>query len=248
MQFKDKQGTNYGRVYGSGDGQYFGLLDGDGNWSYLASKDDYTQFRVNNSAKMTIKSTGNVGIGTTSPTQKLDVNGKIRMRSQTASSDSADTVATKGYVDNNAGGQCPTGYEWFYEGDTVSCKLDKDWQIDCTCSKNNMTAYDYFYSGTFSTKFDNGKYYTKAVAKRGKRNFTWASCNSGWISGYYANCSDWYYGGGLTGNPGIYAESNFHSSNIGTYVEGDLYYASVTRSGDMTVNDSPVCSCSKSYP
>ena len=47
-------------------------------------------------------SNGNVGIGTTSPTQKLDVNGKIRMRAQTAATDAADTVATKKYVDDKA--------------------------------------------------------------------------------------------------------------------------------------------------
>ncbi len=51
-----------------------------------------------------IKNNENVGIGTNNPTQKLDVNGKIRMRTQTTSGDSADTVATKGYVDSVAGG------------------------------------------------------------------------------------------------------------------------------------------------
>ena len=75
MIFRDKQNTTYGRVYGSGNGANFGLLDGDGNWSYLAVKDNYTQFRINNSAKMTIKSNGNVGIGTTAPGAKLDVAG-----------------------------------------------------------------------------------------------------------------------------------------------------------------------------
>ena len=44
---------------------------------------------------------GNVGIGTTSPTQRLDVSGKIRMRARTESTDSSDIVATKGYVDDS---------------------------------------------------------------------------------------------------------------------------------------------------
>jgi|GEM_PF-2190778 len=47
---------------------------------------------------------GNIGIGTNSPSQKLEVNGKILMDSATASSDSANIVATKGYVDSVAGG------------------------------------------------------------------------------------------------------------------------------------------------
>lgn len=47
-------------------------------------------------------SSGNVGIGTTSPTQKLDVNGKIRMSGQIAAADADDIVATKKYVDDKA--------------------------------------------------------------------------------------------------------------------------------------------------
>jgi len=50
-----------------------------------------------------VNNDGNVGIGTTRPTQLLDVNGKIRMRNQTTDTDSADTVATKGYVDSKVG-------------------------------------------------------------------------------------------------------------------------------------------------
>lgn len=50
----------------------------------------------------------------TSPTAKLEVNGKIKMTSQTISADSNDTVATKKYVDDNAltslkGFSCPLG-------------------------------------------------------------------------------------------------------------------------------------------
>jgi len=64
---RDKEGLRYGRLYGSGNGANFGLLDGDGNWSYLAAKDNYTAFRINNSEKMRIEDDGRVGIGTATP-------------------------------------------------------------------------------------------------------------------------------------------------------------------------------------
>jgi len=42
---------------------------------------------------------GNVGVGTHSPQARLDVNGKIKMRQQTVSTDTDDTVVTKKYAD-----------------------------------------------------------------------------------------------------------------------------------------------------
>jgi len=76
--FRDKENLNYGRVYGSGNGANFGLLDGDGHWSYLAAKDNYTAFRINNSEKMRIEDNGFVGIGIDNPLNKLHVNGTTR--------------------------------------------------------------------------------------------------------------------------------------------------------------------------
>ena len=65
MIFRYTESTQYGRVYGSGDGANFGLLDGDGNWSYLAVKDSYTAFRINDVEKARVITTG------------FDVTGKI---------------------------------------------------------------------------------------------------------------------------------------------------------------------------
>ena len=77
MIFRDKENTPYGRVYGGGNGKNFGLMDGDGNWSYRARKGVFTSFLINNSEKVRITSAGNVGIGTTVPGQALDVAGNI---------------------------------------------------------------------------------------------------------------------------------------------------------------------------
>jgi len=71
---------------------------------------------------------GNMGVGITSPTQKLDVNGKIRMRSQTQSTDGQDVVATKKYVDDNIGGggtisliNCHWSPQRYYGSDLTTC-------------------------------------------------------------------------------------------------------------------------------
>jgi len=53
------------------------ILDSDGDTSITADTDDQIDIKVGGSDKVVIDSSGNVGIGTTSPSQKLDVNGTI---------------------------------------------------------------------------------------------------------------------------------------------------------------------------
>ena len=77
MIFRDKQDTPYGRVYGSTDGANFGLMDGDGQWSYLAARDNYTQFRINNVAKLTIYDNGVLRTNGYTPAVNADVVTKL---------------------------------------------------------------------------------------------------------------------------------------------------------------------------
>lgn len=88
-------------IYGnatSGDDGYPKL-----NYMWFSAITDNT---YNRDATLKVDSQNRVGIaiaGTSRPTQALDVNGKIRMRTQTASGDGADIVTTKGYVDSGLG-------------------------------------------------------------------------------------------------------------------------------------------------
>jgi len=75
---EDKEGARYGKVAGTGNGIYFGLMDGNNKWTLVSRKGVWTSFRVDNSEKMRILSNGNIGIGTGAPTAKLHVKGQVR--------------------------------------------------------------------------------------------------------------------------------------------------------------------------
>jgi len=88
FSFYEKTNTRLGVVYGSlgtGGSKYFGLLDADGNWSYLTSNDSYTAFRINNENKMIIRNNGRVEIKgaadatSTTLTGLLDIGGSLRL-------------------------------------------------------------------------------------------------------------------------------------------------------------------------
>lgn len=63
IKITDKEGKRYGSVYGNINGTYFGLLDGDDNWSYVTKKDEWTQLKVDDIAILSLYRNGKVRIG-----------------------------------------------------------------------------------------------------------------------------------------------------------------------------------------
>ena len=71
------------------DGAYFGVLNGDKVFRIYNLEDANIEFFTNNQQRMVVGATGNIGIGTAGPTQKLDVAGTVKASGQLIS-----TVAT----------------------------------------------------------------------------------------------------------------------------------------------------------
>ena len=90
-------------VYGYDTGataSKYGLfnIDTTGDFNIEAQSGEAIQLRTGGADSLTIASNGNVGIGSTGPTQKLDVNGRIRMATWTAD---GDTVAYRDTTTNS---------------------------------------------------------------------------------------------------------------------------------------------------
>ena len=97
-------------------GLYIYLIDNatqQGSWTGLILSSDLRGIEgvlaeSNNANKRSLENlkqllADTIGIGTTTPTQRLDVAGKIRMQTETETTDGDDIVATKGYVDGIVG-------------------------------------------------------------------------------------------------------------------------------------------------
>ncbi|MBD3282278.1 MAG: hypothetical protein GF387_01585 [Candidatus Portnoybacteria bacterium] len=133
MAFKDAQLDNYGSVYGSGDGAYFGLLDGDGNWSYLAAKDSYTAFRVNNIERMRID------------TDSVDMPGDLNVDGQICMSGDCRSSWSSG----------GSGFVWKSSPTTLSFTEDGAWHdIDLTSATSSNASYAIISWAAWNTQDD----------------------------------------------------------------------------------------------
>lgn len=105
---------NLMRFTNAGDDVYFNI------GAYGSGQETFRYMYIGkawDAATLKVDPNDKVGIGlpgSQTPAQTLDVNGKIRMRLQTQASDADDIVATKKYVDDNA------GEKFVYFSDTVS--------------------------------------------------------------------------------------------------------------------------------
>ena len=94
-----------GKAYWGPEGVGYGYLTWDSGYAKVAALDTNTLYLGGNN-QITILSTGNVGIGQTSPSQKLHVDGSIRVTG--AYYDSSNAVGTNGQVLSSTG----TGTAW----------------------------------------------------------------------------------------------------------------------------------------
>lgn len=94
-------------------------------------------------AGIVLNDDGNVGIGTDAPAEKLDVDGKIRIRMPTTDADPPDTASTKSYVDE----QMNNTLELAIQSSVINCNWTGWHPSSVYCSYYTQQARGYLWQG-----------------------------------------------------------------------------------------------------
>ncbi|KAJ1463611.1 chaperone of endosialidase-domain-containing protein, partial [Baffinella frigidus] len=145
----------------------YALLQQDTGATFLnASANQSIQFRINNSQKMVIDKDGNFGINTTTPSQKLHVNGNAKIEGYIQSTHNTDPLM---YFTDNSGNRLVVGYK---EDNTImQNSLTAQILVDSSgnikyISRTNTNAGHYFYSGNGVNRVYIGNTATGSVSSR----------------------------------------------------------------------------------
>ena len=159
----------------------------------------------NSSGETTVRAggDGNVGIGTTSPSQKLDVNGGIKVgntANATAGTirwtgsdfegyDGTQWVSLTSTGGSSGGGGCAPGQDLVNFGGTSICLADgATASASCTNSVWSYSGDRTSIYVSINARYTNGQVQTKAsISRSGNYNY-FDNCQSGWVNGLSASC------------------------------------------------------------
>ena len=130
--------TEPGAVLESGEGMVIKYINNVGDTYFnnvFTGSTNAFHFQSGGTDRVTIQSGGNVGIGTTSPNQKLDVNGRLRLESVSGAGSVDLVVTTTGSPDtcNSACGGQPCLAAWTSAGGVSTCATSNT-QGRCLCA------------------------------------------------------------------------------------------------------------------
>ncbi len=149
LLLRDSDNVLYGGLVGTTDGLNLGLNDKDSHWTFRSVHDQFLTMSIDNSEKVRILLNGNVGIGTTGPTAKLDVNGTTRLRTLAAGAatemelvvDGNGVVKKRMAGDNSSTNELPVaGNDIDVMGNTVNIEPTLDFVHTVNSPAQNFTA------------------------------------------------------------------------------------------------------------
>lgn len=146
--------AGFSHVDTNSQGNYALLQSSDGLTYLNASSGQSIRFRISNSDKMILNSSGNVGIGTTNPSQKLEVAGNIKMTETAATTDTDKfAVLDSGVLKYRTGAQVisdlPTDTRYVaVTGDTMTGQLNINKSGSSQIAVNNRAYFGTHYTST----------------------------------------------------------------------------------------------------